>query len=47
MPEENVQRHVEKSPLSKRAQVEEALSEARLKEARRERVSNLDVTAGE
>jgi cobalt-zinc-cadmium efflux system outer membrane protein len=46
-PEEYVQRDVDESPLTKRAQADEALGEARLKDARRERVPNLNVTAGE
>ncbi|MHB1698626.1 MAG: TolC family protein [Acidobacteriaceae bacterium] len=46
-PEEYVHRDSEESPLVKRAQAEEALGEARLKDARRERVPNLNVTAGE
>jgi cobalt-zinc-cadmium efflux system outer membrane protein len=46
-PEEYVRRDVEESPLVKRAQAEEALGEARIKAARRERVPNLNVTAGE
>ena len=45
--EELVRRDVEESPLVKRAQAEEAIGEARLKEATRERVPNLNVTAGE
>lgn len=46
-PEDYVKRDVEESPLVKRAQADEALGEARLKDARRERVPNLNVTAGE
>ena len=46
-PEEYVQRDVEESPLVKRAQADEALGEARLKDAKRERVPNLNLTAGE
>ena len=46
-PEEYVTRDTEESPLVKRAQADEALGEARLKAARRERVPNLNVTAGE
>ncbi len=46
-PEAYVRRDVEESPLVKRAQADEALGEARLKDARRERVPNLNVTAGE
>jgi cobalt-zinc-cadmium efflux system outer membrane protein len=46
-PEEYVQRDVEESPLIKRAQADEALGEARLKDARRERTPNLNVSAGE
>ncbi len=46
-PHDYVQRDVEESPLVKRAQADEALSEARLKDARRERVPNLNLTAGE
>ena len=46
-PEDYVQRDAEESPLVKRAQADEALGDARLKDARRERVPNLDVTAGE
>ncbi|CAN5752602.1 TolC family protein [soil metagenome] len=46
-PEDYVQRDVEESPLVKRAQADEALGEARLKDARRERIPNLNVTAGE
>lgn len=46
-PEEYVKRDVDESPLVKRAQADEALGEARLKDAKRERVPNLDVTAGE
>lgn len=45
--EEYVQRDIEKSPLIKRSQAEEATSEARLKDAMRERVPDLSVTAGE
>ncbi len=46
-PEEYVERSTEQSPLVKRAQADEALGEARLKDAKRERVPNLNVTAGE
>ena len=46
-PENYVKRDVEESPLVKRAQADEALGEARLKDAKRERVPNLNVTAGE
>lgn len=46
-PEELVRRDVEESPLVKRAQAEEAIGEVRLKDAKRERVPNLNVTAGE
>jgi cobalt-zinc-cadmium efflux system outer membrane protein len=46
-PEEYVQRGVEESPLVKRAQADQALGDARLKDAKRERVPNLNVTAGE
>ena len=46
-PEELMRRDVEESPLVKRAQAEEAIGDARLKDARRERVPNLNVTAGE
>ena len=46
-PEDYVQRDVEESPLVKLAQADEALGQARLKDATRERVPNLDVTAGE
>lgn len=46
-PEEYVKRGVDESPLVKRAQADEALGEARLKDARRERMPNLNVTAGE
>ena len=46
-PEEYVQKDSEESPLVKRAQADEALGDARLKDARRERVPNLNVTAGE
>ena len=46
-PDEYVQRDVAESPLVKRAQADEALGEARLRDARRERVPNLNVTAGE
>ncbi len=46
-PEEYVQRDVEESPLVKRAQADEALGEARLKDARHERTPNLNITAGE
>ena len=45
-PEEYVQRDVEESPLVKRAQADEAVGEARLKDASRERTPNLNVTAG-
>ena len=45
-PEEYVQRDVEESPLVKRAQADEALGEARLKDASRERTPSLNVTAG-
>ena len=46
-PEELVRRDVKESPLVKRAQAEEAIGEVRLKDAKRERVPNLNVTAGE
>ena len=46
-PEEYVQKDSEESPLVKRAQADEALGDARLKDAKRERVPNLNVTAGE
>ena len=46
-PEEYVARDTEESPLVRRAQADEALGEARLKAARRERVPNLNLTAGE
>ena len=46
-PNEYVQRDVEESPLVKRAQADEALGDARLKDANRERVPNLTLTAGE
>jgi len=46
-PEDYVKRDVEESPLVKRAQADEALGEARLKDAKRERVPNLNLTAGE
>lgn len=46
-PNEYVQRDVEDSPLIKRAQADEALGDARLKDAKRERVPNLNLTAGE
>jgi cobalt-zinc-cadmium efflux system outer membrane protein len=46
-PEEYVQRDEEESPLVRRAQADETLGEARLKDARRERTPNLNVTAGE
>lgn len=46
-PEDYVQRGVEESPLVKRAQADVALGEARLKDARRERIPNLNLTAGE
>jgi cobalt-zinc-cadmium efflux system outer membrane protein len=45
-PEEYVQRDVEESPLVKRAQADESLGQARLKDAGRERTPNLNVTAG-
>ena len=45
-PEDYVRRDVEESPLVKRAQADEAAGEARLKDARRERVPNLIVNAG-
>lgn len=45
-PEEYVQKDSEESPLVKRAQADEALGDARLKDAKRERVPNLNVTAG-
>jgi cobalt-zinc-cadmium efflux system outer membrane protein len=45
-PEDYVKRDTEESPLVKRAQADEALGEARLKNAKRERVPNLNVTAG-
>lgn len=38
---------VEESPLVKRAQADEALGGVRLKDTRRERVPDLNVTAGE
>lgn len=46
-PDEYVRRDVDESPLVKRAQSEIVLGEARLKSARRERVPNLTVNAGE
>ncbi|GAC1644295.1 MAG: hypothetical protein NVS9B15_01290 [Acidobacteriaceae bacterium] len=46
-PEEYVRKDVEESPLVKRAQADEATGEARLKDAKRERVPNLNVSAGE
>jgi len=46
-PEEYVRRDVDESPLVKRAQADEALGVARLKDAKRERVPNLTVNAGE
>ncbi len=46
-PEDYVQRDVEESPLVKRAQADEALGQARLRDAKRERIPNLNVTAGE
>ena len=46
-PEEYVRRDAEESPLVKRAQAEEAVGDARLKDAKRERVPNLYLTAGE
>ena len=46
-PEDYVRRDVEESPLVKRAQADEAVGEARLKDAKRERVPNLNLTAGE
>jgi cobalt-zinc-cadmium efflux system outer membrane protein len=46
-PNEYVQRDVEESPLVKRAQADEVLGDARLKDAKRERVPNLNLTAGE
>lgn len=46
-PEDYVKRDVEESPLVKRAQADEAVGEARLKDAERERVPNLNLTAGE
>ncbi len=46
-PEEYVRKDVDDSPLVKRAQADEATGEARLKDARRERVPNLNVNAGE
>lgn len=46
-PEELVRRDMEESPLVKRAQADEAIGETRLKNAKRERVPNLNVTAGE
>jgi cobalt-zinc-cadmium efflux system outer membrane protein len=46
-PDDYVKRDIEESPLVKRAQADEAMSEARLKDARHERVPNLNVTAGE
>ena len=46
-PEDYVRRDVEESPLVKRARAGAALGEARLKDARRERVPNLNLTAGE
>jgi cobalt-zinc-cadmium efflux system outer membrane protein len=46
-PEDYVQRDVDESPLVKQAQADETLGEARLKDAKRERIPNLNVTAGE
>ena len=46
-PEDYVQRDVEESPLVKQAQSNVTLNEAKLKDAKRERVPNLNVTAGE
>jgi cobalt-zinc-cadmium efflux system outer membrane protein len=46
-PEEYVQRDVEESPLVKQAKTNETLGEARLNDARRERLPNLNITAGE
>ena len=46
-PNEYVQRDVEESPLVKRAQADEALDDVRLKDAKRERIPNLNLTAGE
>ena len=46
-PDDYVKRDVEESPLVKHSQADEALAEARLKDAKRERVPNLNVTAGE
>jgi cobalt-zinc-cadmium efflux system outer membrane protein len=45
-PEDYVKRDVEESPLVKHSQADEALAEARLKDAKRERIPNLNVTAG-
>lgn len=44
---EYAQRDLEESPLVKRAQADEALGLTRLRDAKRERVPNLEVTAGE
>jgi len=46
-PEEYVRRDVEESPLVKRAQADEAAGEARVRDAKRERVPNLTVNGGE
>ncbi|MDQ2842229.1 MAG: TolC family protein, partial [Acidobacteriota bacterium] len=46
-PEDYVKRDVDESPLVKQAQADETLGEARLKDAKRERMPNLNVTAGE
>jgi cobalt-zinc-cadmium efflux system outer membrane protein len=46
-PEEYVQRDVEESPLVKQAKANETLGEARLNDARREHLPNLNITAGE
>jgi cobalt-zinc-cadmium efflux system outer membrane protein len=46
-PEKYVERDVEESPLVRKAQADEALGQVRLKDARRERTPNLNVTAGE
>lgn len=46
-PEEYVRRDVEESPLVKQAQASVAVNEARLRDAKRERVPDLKVTAGE
>ncbi len=46
-PEDYVQHGVEQSPLVKQAQASVRLNEARLKDAKRERMPNLNITAGE